>query len=101
MKVRLAQSHFTKGQNDKYLMSDTVHCMYALCGRLFYDTSRDDSYFSLSQELDHHCPWSGKCIAKKNLKYFHWFLTCFGLHVANIVITSSVVMSMTSEDGNG
>ena len=24
---------------------------------------------------DHHCPWTGKCIGKKNLKYFYIFLT--------------------------
>lgn len=23
---------------------------------------------------DHHCPWTGKCIGKKNLKYFYIFL---------------------------
>ena len=24
-------------------------------------------------ELDHHCPWTGKCIGKKNIKYFFTF----------------------------
>ena len=23
---------------------------------------------------DHHCPWTGKCIGKKNLTYFYAFL---------------------------
>ena len=29
--------------------------------------------------LDHHCPWSGKCIGQNNLKAFHRFvaLVCF------------------------
>jgi palmitoyltransferase ZDHHC9/14/18 len=32
------------------------------------------------EELDHHCPWTGKCIGKKNLRCFHLFLTSlFGL----------------------
>ena len=26
-------------------------------------------------DLDHHCPWTGKCIGKKNLFYFYCFLT--------------------------
>ena len=25
-------------------------------------------------ELDHHCPWTGKCIGKYNLRYFYGFL---------------------------
>lgn len=25
-------------------------------------------------ELDHHCPWTGKCIGKDNLKPFYTFL---------------------------
>lgn len=25
-------------------------------------------------ELDHHCPWTGKCIGKYNLKYFYGFV---------------------------
>lgn len=27
-------------------------------------------------DLDHHCPWTGKCIGKKNLKWFYVFLSC-------------------------
>ena len=26
------------------------------------------------EELDHHCPWTGKCIGKYNLKFFYAFL---------------------------
>lgn len=26
-------------------------------------------------ELDHHCPWSGKCIGKRNMHFFTAFLT--------------------------
>ena len=25
-------------------------------------------------ELDHHCPWTGKCIGRNNLKYFYGFV---------------------------
>ena len=27
------------------------------------------------EELDHHCPWSSKCIAKGNILYFKIFLS--------------------------
>ena len=29
---------------------------------------------------DHHCPWIGTCVAKRNLKYFYAFLLCTSNH---------------------
>eukprot|EP01038_Epipyxis_sp_PR26KG_P016773 gene16773-22952_t len=43
-------------------------------------------------ELDHHCPWTGKCIGKKTLKTFHYFLyslTALIIFVVVIVIASA------------
>lgn len=43
-------------------------------------------------ELDHHCPWTGKCIAKKNLFTFYAFLWSLMVQLAfviSIVIASS------------
>jgi len=37
-------------------------------------------------ELDHHCPWTGKCIGKKNLGFFHKFLAVLGFQVAFCII---------------
>ncbi|CAI5722361.1 unnamed protein product [Peronospora destructor] len=31
-------------------------------------------------ELDHHCPWTGKCVGKRTLKWFYVFLTFISLH---------------------
>ncbi|EQC35095.1 hypothetical protein SDRG_07329 [Saprolegnia diclina VS20] len=31
--------------------------------------------------LDHHCPWTGKCIGKRTLKWFYLFLTMITLHL--------------------
>lgn len=34
------------------------------------------------EELDHHCPWSSKCIARRNVVIFKiWFTSLFGLCV--------------------
>ena len=42
-------------------------------------------------ELDHHCPWTGKCIAKKNLQVFYIFIwsLCFNIIfvIATIIYT--------------
>ncbi|KAG2511637.1 hypothetical protein JM18_008656 [Phytophthora kernoviae] len=31
-------------------------------------------------ELDHHCPWTGKCIGERTNKWFYVFLTSISLH---------------------
>ena len=33
------------------------------------------------QDLDHHCPWTGKCIGKKNISCFYAFLFCLTVHI--------------------
>ena len=38
-------------------------------------------------DLDHHCPWTGKCIAKKNLQRFHGFLYSLCFHLLFVVST--------------
>ena len=32
-------------------------------------------------DLDHHCPWTGKCIGKKNLYRFYAFLFCILIEI--------------------
>jgi len=36
-------------------------------------------------QLDHHCPWTGKCIARKNLRCFYLFLTTLLVHITFVV----------------
>ncbi|KAI9910704.1 hypothetical protein PsorP6_010442 [Peronosclerospora sorghi] len=31
-------------------------------------------------ELDHHCPWTGKCVGKRTIVWFYVFLTIISLH---------------------
>jgi hypothetical protein len=31
-------------------------------------------------QLDHHCPWTGKCVGERTIKWFYVFLTCISLH---------------------
>ena len=38
-------------------------------------------------EQDHHCPWTGKCIAKYNLKTFYVFVNSLLVYIINIFVT--------------
>ena len=31
--------------------------------------------------LDHHCPWTGKCIGERTLYSFYAFLTALSVHI--------------------
>ena len=42
-----------------------------------------------SKQLDHHCPWTGKCIGKNNLKAFHSFLAGLCVHLIFVVCVTA------------
>lgn len=45
-------------------------------------------------ELDHHCPWTGKCIGKKNLQTFHLFLWTLSGHI--VLVLGSFVYAVVN-----
>ena len=47
--------------------------------------------------LDHHCPWTGKCIGRDNIKYFHAFLTLLSAQIAFVVVMT-IVSVATGKD---
>jgi len=44
-------------------------------------------------ELDHHCPWTGKCIGKNNLKYFYAFLSFLCLHIGVLIVETMIAIA--------
>lgn len=39
------------------------------------------------ERLDHHCPWTGKCIGAKNIRLFYAFLWMLTAHIAFVVVS--------------
>eukprot|EP01031_Cornospumella_fuschlensis_P037335 gene37335-45328_t len=61
--------------------SDLMEC--GQCQFLRPKCARHCTYCKVCvDELDHHCPWSGKCIGRRNLKVFYSFLhtLCFQIY---------------------
>ena len=44
--------------------------------------------------LDHHCPWTGKCVAHKNLLTFKLFLGVLGFHITFVVAATIYAVAM-------
>jgi palmitoyltransferase ZDHHC9/14/18 len=53
----------------------TVHC--GLCN-------------SCIERLDHHCPWLGTCVGKRNYKYFITFVTLVAVIIVKIFVFTMI-----------
>ena len=39
-------------------------------------------------DLDHHCPWTGKCIGKRTMPFFNFFLGSLCLHIILVAVVT-------------
>jgi hypothetical protein len=44
-------------------------------------------------QLDHHCPWTGKCVGGKTLMAFYWFLFTLLVHIIYVAAVSLYYIS--------
>ena len=47
--------------------------------------------------MDHHCPWTGKCVGKENLCFFYMFLTAIVVNIFYVVAGLFVSMAENSD----
>ena len=49
------------------------------------------------EELDHHCPWSSKCIGKNNLKPFYIFVSSLVVYMIVVIVAAMFIGAVGAE----
>jgi len=84
---------FDKLPSDDVESANLIDCNHCNCKR---PSTASHCYMCnlCVEDLDHHCPWTGKCIGKKTIKSFFMFLWALSIHIAYVILV--VIISVAT-----